>query len=193
MNRWHRISLICGLMPLSIGIVIFLAWFATRAQWLTVAGIVNLYAGLALFCIGVISLAVYFYKARRSAIAGYWKKSIVTLAILFSNFPVAAAIFSAAYYVASFSTVVIENQSNTQIEDIYLSERGHVYKIGSVLPNEKLEKKYHFQSEGSVYYSFTKNGIKYEGILFGYVTSGKGNSVKMLITKSGEVEINEKI
>jgi len=191
-NRWYQISLICGLAPLCIGVFIFLAWLASGAYWLEWTGMVNLYAGLVLFCIGLISLAVYFYKARRNAIRGYWKKSIVALLILLANFPVAAVIISAALYVASVSTVIIKNQSSSKIENIYLSEQGHVYEAGSVLANEKIERKFHFQSEGSIRYSFTRNDIKYEGIMFGYVTGGMGSSSKMLITKRGKVKIDEK-
>ncbi|SHE21945.1 hypothetical protein [methanotrophic endosymbiont of Bathymodiolus puteoserpentis (Logatchev)] len=193
MNRWHLVSLACGFIPLCVGIFIFLAWLTTRAHWLEVAGIINLYAGLMLFCIGIISLIVYFYKAQKNTVGGYWKNSIVALMILLANIPVAVTIVSTVRYVVSASTVVFENQSSTKVEDIYLSEREHVYEIGSVLPNQTLEKGFHFQSEGAVSYSFTRNGNKYRGIMFGYVTGGMGSSAKMIITKSGKVEINEKV
>ncbi len=193
MNRWYRISLICGLVPLCTGIFIFLAWLPTRSDWLEIAGIVNLYIGLALFFIGVICLSIYFYTARKKSVVGYWKKSIIALAILLANIPVATAIISTVIYMESAITVTIENQSSTIIEEISISEHGHIYEFGSVLPNERLEKKFHFQSEGSVHYSFKRNGSKFEGIFIGYVSGGFGADVKMLITKSGAVKINGKI
>ena len=110
-----------------------------------------------------------------------------------ANFPLSAAIISTVLYVESTITVTIENQSSAIIKEIYISERGHIYEFGSVLPNEKLVKEFHFQSEGSVRYSFIKNGSKFEGLLIGYVSGGFGADAKILITKSGEVKIHEKI
>jgi hypothetical protein len=118
---------------------------------------------------------------------------MVSLAVLVSNFPVAVAIFSAVFYVISISTVTIENRTKIKIESLVLSERGHVYNVGVVLPNETLEKNYRFQSEGAVHYSFMRDQNKYEGIMFGYVTGGFGSKATMLITKTGEVKIDQKI
>jgi hypothetical protein len=193
MNQWYRFSLVCGFVPLCTGILIFLCWLVTRAHWLEIAGAVTLYAGFAVFFIGVICLAVYFFKARKNGVAGYWKKCILALAVLLVNFPVAATIIGTVRYVTSISTVIIENQSSIKVEDFLLSEQGHVYDIGSVLPNGKLEKKFHFKSEGSVHYSFTRGGAKYEGVMFGYVTGGMGNTSIMVITESGKVKVDEKI
>ncbi len=193
MNKWYRISLICGLTPLCIGTLIFFCWRSTRLHWLMTAGVITIYAGLAIFIIGIICLAVYFFQARKTAVKEYKKKSIIALTILLANFPVVAVIISIVFYLISLSSVQFENQSSTKTGEILLSEKGHVYKIGSLLPNETLEKKIQFQSEGSVRYSFTRNKIKYEGIMFGYITGGHGSSATLKITKSGEVKINETI
>ncbi len=193
MNIWYRISLICGLTPLVIGILIFFSWLIARAHWLEAAGIINIYVGLVIFTIGMIALIIYIYKARKNSLDGYWKKSILPFAILIINFPFAAGVIVTVFYVLSFSTVIIENQSSTEIENIFLSERGHIYEFGSVMPNEVIEKKFRFKSEGSINYSYKRNGIKYEGIMIGYVTSEMGESASMVISESGEVNINEKI
>lgn len=192
MNRWYSISLWCGLLPLCTGTTIFFTWLIIRADWLMLAGIFTIYAGLVLFCTGTMSLAVYFFKARANKSTGYWKKSIVALIILLANFPAAATILSAVLYKESASSVTVVNNSEYKIEDIYLSDRVHRYEIGSLSPHELLVNEIHFKSEGSVGYSYTSNGIKYKGTLFGYVTGGLAVSANMVITESGEVEIIEK-
>jgi len=191
MNKIYRISIICGLLPLFVGISIFCAWLVTRADWMQFAGALHLYIGLALFGIGTISLGVYFYKARKTGIGGYKKKSFKALVILLANFPVAAAIICVVIYLESFHTVIIENQSSSIIEDISLSERGRSYQLGPVLPKEKYKKNIIFKYEGSVRYSFRKNGVKYEGIMFGYTTGGFGATATMIIPESGEVKVIE--
>ncbi len=193
MNLWYKLSLVCGLMPLSTGILIFLCWLVTRAHWLKMVGLVTLYIGLGLFVIGVIFLVIYFIQSRKNEILGYWKKSSVSLLILLSNFPVYAVIMGTVIYVAGISTVIIENQSTTSIKKVILSVQGNIFNLGSVLPNEQIKKNIHFQSEGAVHYSFTREKDKYEGVMFGYVTGGMGNTAIMVITESGKVRIDEKI
>ena len=180
-------------MPLSTGILIFICWLVTRTHWLKMAGLVTLYIGLGVFVIGVICLVIYFVQSRNNAALGYWKKSAVSLLILLSNFPVYSAIMGAAIYVVGTSTVIIENQSTISIKKVILSVQGNIFNIGSVLPNEKIKKNIHFQSEGAVHYSFTREKDKYEGVMFGYVTGGMGNTAIMVITESGKVRIDEKI
>lgn len=104
-----------------------------------------------------------------------------------------STIISTVFYVNSGSIVIIENQSTTKIENILLTERDHVYEFGSLLPNTEIEKKLHFQSEGTVRYSFTRDNEKHEGIIFGYVTGGVGNTAVMIVTESGKIIINQKI
>ena len=185
--------MVCGLVPLCTGILIFLCWLVFRDNWLETAGVYTIYVGVASFVIGMFCLTLYVIQSRNSKVIGYWKRSMVSLVILVSNFPVAVAIFSTVFYMISISTVTIENRMKIKIESLVLSERGHVYNIGAVLPNETLEKNYRFQSEGAVHYSFTRGKKKYGGIMFGYVTGGVGSKAKMLITKTGEVKIEQKI
>jgi len=155
------------------------------------AGIFTIYVGLALFCLGIVCLAIYFYKARANNIKDYWKKSLVAFIILIANFPAAATIISAVMYEESASSVTVVNNSEYIVEDIYLSDRIHQYEIGSVLPNEILNKQIHFKSEGSVRYFFQSNGVKYKGTIFGDVTDGLGVSGEIVIDESGEVKVFE--
>ena len=193
MSRWYKLSLVSGLVPLCTGILIFLCWLVTRDNRLEMMGAYTISVGLGLFIVGIFCLTIYVIQSRNNGAVGYWKRSILSLVILVSNFPVAVAIFGAVIYVISISTVTIENRTKTKIKELVLSERNHVYNIGIVLPNEKLEKNYRFQSEGAVHYSFIRDQNKYEGIMFGYVTGGIGSEAIMLVTESGEVNIDQKI
>jgi heme/copper-type cytochrome/quinol oxidase subunit 2 len=175
-----------------MGVLIFVSWVMIRSQWLIAAVIVVVYAGILLFFVGVVSIIICLYNDRRKNTVGYKKKSMVTLSILLINFPVSIAIISTVLYILGVSTVTIENQSNTKIENMFLSERGHLYTIDSVLPTKTIQKKITFQSEGPVHYSFTRGKTKDEGILLDYVSRGMGNSVVMVVTDQGRVQISEK-
>ena len=116
-----------------------------------------MYVGVIVFFIGVVCLAVYVVKARSSDVAGYWKLFIVVLVLLLVNFPVAAAIIGAVRYVISTSTVTVYNQSRIVIEDFLVSNEEHLYYIGSILPNEKIEKKFTFSQKGK--FIITSHGV----------------------------------
>ena len=59
-------------------------------------------------------------------------------------------------------------------------------------PNNDIKKKYHFEHEGSVKYSFSMNNKIREGIMFGYVTGGTGHTAVMVRAENGKINVEEK-
>ena len=53
MNRALRVAVICGAIPLILGVTIFLTWLVFRWNWLELAGFILLYVGFAAFVVGV--------------------------------------------------------------------------------------------------------------------------------------------
>ena len=59
MNRAYRIALICGVVPLTVGIFIFILWLVTRWDWLETAGLITIVGGCASFPVGMMALGYY--------------------------------------------------------------------------------------------------------------------------------------
>lgn len=178
-----------------IGITIFFFWVAFRSDWLVLAGMINIYAGLVLFLIGVISLTVYFNKTRNIDSQNHIRNSFISLAILLSNFPVAALIIGEVNRIESTSVVIIENRSNIAISNFTLTEDSHntKYKLKAIAPNQTGKIEFSAYSDCSVSYSFELNGKLFKGVAFGYLTNGMGGQSTIIVTEDNNVFVNESL
>jgi hypothetical protein len=190
MNVLYRIALLSGLIPLSLGVGIFGLWLLTRSSWLEVAGLMNLGLGLVLFVAGIVCWIVYVVKVRREG-SRFRLRMLVPLLVLLVNFPAAFAIVYTVDYINSTSTLIVENRSSQEISGLRLSERDRVYSVGSVPAGGRIKRGFHFVFEGSVTYAFERDGKTFEGVAFGYVTSGVGYTSKMVINEPGDVTLAE--
>ena|ERR1700722_10577883 len=102
--KWaYRIAILCGTLPLSTGISIFLLWCATGWEWLEVAGMFTISMGAGLFIVGCIALGIYFWIGRKSSALPrreLWRSTLIAAVILWLNFPVALGLFLAAMKLA---------------------------------------------------------------------------------------------
>lgn len=190
-STWYRISFYCGLTPLIFGVAIYVAWYFTRENWLEAAGLINIFLGFCLFCLGILSLGVYVYKENKANSSGYLKRCLLPLFVLLINFPVAGAIIDSANFIKTTFTVSIKNDSNIPITDFVLSERDKSYKVDILPAGGAVKQEFHFIYEGSVYYHFSLNGKKYEGIMFGYVSHHGGSNAVMVISEDRKVLVKE--
>jgi len=192
-NTWYRLSLYCGLIPLSLGVLIFYSWYLTGASWLEAAGLLNIVVGLWLFSAGLLCLGIYIYKSYKENISGSLKKVLLSLFILFINFPVAVAAIYFAEEKKSICTISVKNNSNMQITEFQINERENVYKLEDVPPGGELNKEFVFKYEGSVSYSFRLGGKHHQGLVFGYVASGLSSTSTLVVSESNEVSVEEVI
>lgn len=189
MSKLYLASIVCAVTPLIIGGAIYGLWVATDISWLMLAGVFNIYAGLALFIGGMICLSVYFYRERKLSKDGVLKKSAISLGLLLANFPAAIAALYGASYHLSESTLMVQNSTEYRITDIVLSERAVTYQFPVVEPNSSVTENFHFKYEGAVGYKFSVNGTEHEGLAFGYVTSHAGGKAKMVVSDDGKVVV----
>jgi hypothetical protein len=66
MNRAYRVALICGAIPLLVGISMLMLWLITRWDGLMMAGIYSPYCGVTIFLVGVLALARFCWLAVRT-------------------------------------------------------------------------------------------------------------------------------
>jgi hypothetical protein len=191
MNKWYLKSLICGVVPLLLGITIFLLWLVTRAHMLMTFGLLNIVAGLIFFALGLFALAKYVLESRKNNLENYYVKAIIALLILTANFPTAIGIVGAVEYIESQWVVIIENKSNFDIDELYLHTGMEKLELGDIGKGSYFEKNYHFSHEGRVNYFFKHTKKEHEGI--GYTTSGMGGFVKLTIDSQNQLTIKEEI
>lgn len=190
MRNWYRASLYCALIPFFIGLAIYIAWYLSRAGWLELAGVYNIWLGLLLFGLGLGCLVVYVVKARRSGAPRYWKRAGVALMLLLVNFPFTMILLSSVFYQMGTSTLIIDNQTSSVISQLSLTQREKVYSLDDVAPNSRLKEDFHFPYEGSVDYAFELDGVRQSGIAFGYVTFWLGSAVEMKVLAPGIISTN---
>ena len=91
-----RLALFCWALPLIFGIVIFVGWWFTHAEFLEFVGFLNVLFGVSCAVFGTVALLVYAGRElladnrRIEAIAALYK-ALLLLLLLLSNFPVCAA------------------------------------------------------------------------------------------------------
>jgi len=157
-----------------------------------IAGVIIIYTGLALFCLGLGSIGSYAYAARKAHVKGWIAKSALAITLLTSNLPVALGLVSAALYIMSTDVVLVNNKSDFHIEEIVLHDPvGVSYQFGSVAAWSRRKVTFHFGGEGAVTYSLNVAGKIHSGILLGYITSGLGSAATMTINKDGTVDVQE--
>jgi hypothetical protein len=122
MNLWHRIALVCGLIPLIIGISVFCSWILTRWDWLMLAGFFTVVIGFLLFLGGLVSLLIASRRARQHGMP-YKQKNLFIFGLLLLNFPVALAMVFYVIHLMNISDVFIMNNFGKPLNQI-----GHLQK-----------------------------------------------------------------
>lgn len=188
MTRWLRVAFLCGLLPLCVGICVFVAWGVTRAPWLEFAGLVTLAAGTLLAIAGLLATAIYAIGARRRAVPRWRAHAGTAVAVILANFPVALAILAAVNHMFAAYVVSVDNLSSHAIEQLTIdSAQGH-YVFGNVPARSRASRTFRFDGEGAVTFAATWNGHVQSGTLDGYV-SGNGGARTIRVGAAGDVRV----
>jgi hypothetical protein len=88
----HYIARICGLLPLSIGTLIFFVFLTTRWRSCVGFGLLTVLGGTCMAFVGAVCACVYLYQASRASeeergIAR--RRAFFSIAIIIANFPTA--------------------------------------------------------------------------------------------------------
>jgi hypothetical protein len=153
------------------------------------AGLVNIGVGLVLVCVGAVCLVVYSFRASSSGVKGWKTRALTAGLILVANFPAAAALTLAASYILSAYLVVVENRSSWPLENLSFRSPGGEYAFGATPSKNRREQTFHFAGEGAVTYAAVLDGVPRHGIVDGYISSGIGGKVTLLVTENGDIEV----
>lgn len=192
MSRAYRVALICGALPLLVGISIFVLWLITRWDWLMLAGIYTLYGGVAIFLIGAFALARFCWLAFRTSDLPrrrLWLSTFACSGLLLSNFPVAGGITAAAVVIATRYTVVIHNRAHVPLRDVRVFGGGHDESFGTVPPGGIVQDSFWIQQDDTLQFRARSGTTVYAKTIDDYVTQNMGGHTTVTIDPDGTLSI----
>jgi hypothetical protein len=192
MNRWYRIALISGTLPLLVGVSIFTVWIFTRWDWLIGAGILTLYGGVVIFCVGAVALARFSWLAfgipelpRRRL----WIATVACAALLLSNFVVAGCIIPTVMLIEARYTVIIHNASEQPLSGVRVFGGGCEIEYGTIPPDGVARRSFWIQHDGELQFRARSGSMTYIHTIDGYVTNNMGGKVTITVNADNTISV----
>lgn len=185
--------MLSGLLPLLIGVSLFVLWIVTRRDWLMVGGFVTLYGGLVSFFIGAIALARYCWAASRlvDPPRRRWVPSaLACAALLLSNLPVAGGIVAAVIAISTCYSVVVHNASQQAISDVRVYGGGCEANLGTIPPGGLARRLFWIQRDGELAFRAVSSSTTHHMIIDGYVTNGMGGRTEVVVEPNGSITVS---
>ena len=175
MKNSLRVATICGVVPLLLGVGIFVVWVFLRQAWLTIAGFMMLYVGLAAVSVGGIALFRYWWLAGRDSGTprdGRRASVLRCAGLLLANFPVAAAIVAAAFAIETRYTVAVRNTSPDRLDDARVSGGGCDASFGSIHPGVTARRSFWIRRESALVFRASSSGQTLDETIDPYTHGG---------------------
>lgn len=178
-ERFYRIALLCGALPLIVGIGIYILWLVTEWDPLMVAGIFTIWGGLACVAIGFVCAAIYAVKLRATGASPspIARRVAKPLGLMLLNLPVALIIFSLAWTTITRYELRLTNDSDAVIARFGMVAPGVEEVFDNVRPGESRSVGVHFEGDGSFKYEAEIGGVASAGLIEGYVTHNLGGEM----------------
>jgi hypothetical protein len=192
MNRAYQVALACGVLPLLVGVSIFVLWVSTGWNWLVAAGIFTLYGGVGVFLVGVIALVWYCRLALRTRgmpRRRVWLSTIGCAGLLFSNFPVAGGIIVAVIALGTRYTVVVHNTLQQPLEDVRVFGGGCEVAFGTLSPGGVVRHSFWIRHDGTLEFHAVGGSTTYAQTIDGYVTNGMGGHTTIVFKPDGRLSV----
>jgi hypothetical protein len=194
-NRAYRFALICGALPLLVGVLIFLMWLITGWDWLMMAGMFTLYGGVAVFFIGAIALVCFFWLAFRTPELPrrrLWLSTLGCAALLLSNFAVAGGITVSVIAIETRYTVVVHNTSQLPLSGVRVFGGGCEADFGTIPPNGIIRRSFWIQHDGELEFSAVSGATTHSQTIDGYVTKSMGSHTTVTINPDDTISVVNK-
>ena len=193
MDRTLRVAVLSGLLPLLIGVSLFLLWIITRWDWLMLAGAIALYGGLASFVIGAIALVRYCWAACRSADPSrrnWVPAAVACAALLLMNFPTAGGIIAAVIAIETRYSVVVHNASPHALSDVRVYGGGCEADLGTIPPGGFARRSFWIQRDGELEFRAASSSTTHHLLIDGYVTNGMGGRTEVVVEPNGSISVS---
>ena len=182
-KAWLKTAVACGALPMMGGVAALAVFLRSEPTadslevWVKI-GVAALIGGLALFCVGLVTLGVYLLKGRRQGVPGrdLAQNALMTLLLLMVNFPAALACMWVAGDSICRVRLHLMNESTSVVEDLNITWPGGEQHIGDLGPLDRAEISFLVSGDGTVDFTARQGGESCEGNLIGYVTSNMGET-----------------
>jgi hypothetical protein len=194
MSRWLRLALICGLVPLLLGLATYFAWRRTQAVGYEVAGTFLLVFGGIMFVIGWVALLIHVLSnpaSNASQRRRLWISSILAALFLGLQVPLLIVFVSDVASVRRAYVVTVENESGALLETLRIQDERGWSQFEPVRMGTEVRKRWDPAPKGEVRFRFTLEGRDHEGLIDGYPSAGGRTALRIesggrvLITRGG--------
>jgi len=195
-KAWLKIAVACGALPMMGGVAALIVFLRSEATpyslevWGKIGAAV-LIGGLALFCVGLVTLSTYLLKGRRQGVPGrdLAQNTMMTLILLLANFPAALACIWIAGDSISSIKIHFVNEATSVVEDLHITWPGGEQRIGDLAPDDTARISFLVSGDGTVDFTARQGGEPCEGNLIGYVTSNMGETDDVVFLDDCQVTV----
>ncbi len=189
MNRDYRVALICGILPLFIGVSIFVLWLITSWNWLMLAGIFTLSGGSAAFLLGILALTRYCSRAFRTPVGPsrrLWLSTLGSAGLLLLNLPVAGGITLAVIAIETRYTVIVHNASQHRLDGARVFGGGCEASFPTIPPGGVARCSFRIQHDGELEFRASSGSTTHAITIDSYVTNNAGGRTTIMINPDGK-------
>lgn len=169
-----KLSIVCGVVPLILGIAVFLVSAFMLAGWVVYAGMTTLVVGLVCVLIGVVNLALWARQASRANSRSLWRVMLRTVLVLALYFAAACAAIVGALLLLSLYTVHVVNNGDAPLKDVQVTQGAEILRIGDVEPNSSVGRSF-LAEEGALMLTGFIESERFE-VCLDNVSGGGGSS-----------------
>jgi hypothetical protein len=180
---WLLLAIICGSLPLVLGLSVFGAYRATRMDLLLTIGGAIIIAGLSMAILGAVSIVMFIRRARLSQLSlkQIHTRSACASALLFSNFPVALFCILITAQGMSIERIDLTNDSPNPLRNVVINWPGGEITISELGPGQTTHLELLIQADGAVQFAADRAGQSCSGTLIGYVTPNAASDHRLSI------------
>ena len=195
MTLAYRFAILCGALPLTAGISIFLLWAWTRWDWLELAGIYTIYGGVGFFLLGMVSLARDFFDAWDRGdfpVSRVLLRTVGAGSLLVANFPVAGALVVSVVEFNSRYVAIVQNETDHPLHEVRVVGGGCDISFGTIQPGDAVQRTFWIQQDGSLELDANADGAPLSETISGYVTNGLGEITEVSVHRDHKVSVSSR-
>jgi hypothetical protein len=170
-KRLYRAALIFGLLPLAIGLGVFLCWYAADWDWLPSAGMATVFWGSIATLLGLVCLIGYGVTALRTTpkrhIAG---RFVIALPLLLANPAVALLILSTVAQIPVPRVRVFVANDGPDLAGFVLSGACAKVDIGAIASGGWNQRKIVIKRRGKLQFDASQSGRPISGVIAEQIT-----------------------
>ncbi len=193
MIRALRVALLCGALPLLVGVSIFVLWLLTRWDGLVMAGFITLYAGVVVFVVGAGALGRFCWLGFRGTEwprRRLWLATLGGAALLLSNFAAAGGVIAAVVAVETRYTLTVRNSAAQPLTGVRVSGGGCDVDLGEIPPGAVVRRSLWIKQNGVLEFRAMSGVQVHTQTISDYVTDGMGGRATVTFQPDATIAVD---